>query len=61
MITRQFKVMYRYQVPLNVKSVVTSFSGALWFVNRHRTDRLVTAAQVAERHSGIQHMKQRNL
>ena len=43
------------------ESIVTSFLGALWFVNRHRADRLVAAAQVTERHSGIQHVKQGNL
>lgn len=40
---------------------ITSFVSSLQFVQRNRTDRLVAATQVAERHSGVQHMEQRNL
>lgn len=41
--------------------IVTGFFRALRLVNRHRANRLVTAAEVTEGHSGVQHVKQRNL
>lgn len=41
--------------------MVTSLWGVLWLVNSNRADWFITATQVTEGHSGIQHVKQRNL
>lgn len=40
---------------------ITCFVSPLQFVHGYRTDRLIAAAQVAERHSGVQHVEQGNL
>lgn len=45
----------------HTKNKITSFVGPLQFVHGYRTDRLVAAAQVAEGHSGVQHVEEGNL